>query len=332
VFGGNEVCLESEEISQNLLQKNRSGEILQKEEGGVGEGEEKKEEEFAKVKRNLHVEKDMYEDDLQRQLDAMMESIDLLKRVKAKHELRALESQKAAAGFSRDHPDLEQREEDVARRIDEEQEILILDVHLENELQRERRGLAREKEAQEEIERLETCLRAEERKHKRASSGGHAVTKLLREVQAKILLLYEKKGALKGQLLLQPHSDDVQNLRRQQSNLLEHQHRIIKHTEAEMAMHVQSSLQDIDAKRRELADVEHFLEVSAEAQALESENTLLEQAEPKAELLREQERLVALELELTLLEQKAELLREQERLVALEFQLIERQDGSATDS
>ena len=225
----------------------------------------------------------MYEEDLQRQLNTMMESIDLLKKEKWKHELGALQRQKAAADFSRDHPDLEQREKDVARRIDHRQEILILDVHLENELQRERRGLAREKEAQEEIERLETCLRAEECKHKHASLGGDAVTKLLREVQAKILLLYEKKGALKGQLLLQPHSDDVQNLRRQQSNLLEHQHRIIKHTEAEMAMHVQSCLQKINSKRRELAHVEHFLKVIAEVQALESENTLLEQAEPKTE-------------------------------------------------
>jgi hypothetical protein len=100
--------------------------------GGVGQGEEKEEEEL----------------DLQRHLDAMMENIDLLKTVKLKHELRGLESQKAAACFSRNHPDLEQREEDVARRIDLEQEILILDVHLENALQRERRGLAREKKAQ----------------------------------------------------------------------------------------------------------------------------------------------------------------------------------------
>jgi vacuolar-type H+-ATPase subunit H len=164
---------------------------------------------------------------------------------------------------------------------------------------------------QEEIERLETCLRAEERKHKCASSGGHAATKLLREEQAKILLLYEKKGELKGQLLLQPRPDDVQNLRHQQSNLLEHQHRIIKHAETEMAMRLQSSLQD------------------AEAQALESENTLLEQAEQKVQLLRKQteERLVALEWEKTLLKQKAELLREQERLVALEFQLMEGQEA-----
>jgi hypothetical protein len=182
---------------------------------------------------------------------------------------------------------------------------------------------------QEEIERLETCLRAEERKHKCASSGGHAATKLLREEQAKILLLYEKKGELKGQLLLQPRPDDVQNLRHQQSNLLEHQHRIIKHAETEMAMRLQSSLQDVDSKRRELAHLEHVLKVGAEAQALESENTLLEQAEQKVQLLRKQteERLVALEWEKTLLKQKAELLREQERLVALEFQLMEGQEA-----
>jgi hypothetical protein len=143
---------------------------------------------------------------------------------------------------------------------------------------------------------------------------------------------------------------DVQNLRRQQSNLLEStwvkafdEHARIEKELWEEHLDLQRQLEIEMADDQRRAD-ENQLNARypkspgswslplSQTQALEQEITLLEQAEQKAELLRKQTRTVALELEKTLLKQKTDLLRERQRLVALEFRLMEGQEGSGTDS